>query len=366
MLYIAEAYQCYHGASIGLALTEHAGVEVVNFYNDPETPKHLERIRAAMSGPRIPQQRLRRSLRTRLVQSVHVLGYFKKWLLRDNAATLNGYDAIFAVENSVYAARDFGIVHPKLIYSPHGFGDRARGFRQPISVFDFVLVAGTKTEARMLNEGLIRPDHYALTGSVKMEVAAQLRVGQAPLFSTARPVVLYNAHKEHRLNSWKRFIEPMLADFKAQDIFNLIVAPHVKMYHRYPAAVRAAWAARSTANILIDTDSERSMDMTYTSAADIYVGDISSQVYEFLAVPRPCVFLNANRVAWQNDPNYRHWQLGDVIDDPAELMPAIQAARSRHALYRARQEELVRDSLGDISPGSATRAANAILSFLGR
>lgn len=29
--------------------------------------------------------------------------------------------------------------------------------------------------------------------------------------------------------------------------------------------------------------------MTYTPAADIYLGDVSSQSYEFLLDPRPCL-----------------------------------------------------------------------------
>src|SRR3546814_13919965 len=59
--------------------------------------------------------------------------------------------------------------------------------------------------------------------------------------------------------------------------------------------------------------SERSIDMSYTGSADLYLGDVSSQVAEYLYRPRPCVFLNAQGVDWQEDPNYRFWSLGPVI-----------------------------------------------------
>ena len=39
--------------------------------------------------------------------------------------------------------------------------------------------------------------------------------------------------------------------------------------------------------------------MAYTQRADIYLGDVSSQVYEFLLNPRPCVFLNPRRFDWR-------------------------------------------------------------------
>jgi hypothetical protein len=106
--------------------------------------------------------------------------------------------------------------------------------------------------------------------------------------------------------------------------------------------------------------------MTYTDAADIYVGDVSGQVYEFLAVPRPCVFLNACGVQWRDDPNFAHWHLGDVVDDPKDLLSTINSAPERHDLYRARQEAFAKASLGDRSAGAAERGVDAILGFMGR
>lgn len=365
-LYIAEAYQCYHGAAIALELARRPGWSVVSYYNEPETPHHLERVRHAYGAPTGDYRRLHRAPLTRALQRLRRLGMFKDLVMRDNLAELNGYDAVFAVENSVAALRRLGAAHPKLIYSPHGFGDRARGFIPRIAVFDYVLLAGPKTAARMLAEHLIRPDDYALTGSVKLDTAAMIAGTAALPFDAARPTVLYNPHKEPRLTSWNRFIAPLLAGFAADRSMNLIVAPHVKLFRRRSARLRAAWASRSTGNVLVDPGSDRSVDMSYAAAADIYVGDVSSQVYEFLAVPRPCVFLNAHRLDWRGDPSFAHWHLGDVVDDPAELMAAIHAAPARHALYRARQVELAAASLGDTRPGAALRAADAIEAFLAR
>jgi hypothetical protein len=365
-LYIAEAYQCYHGAAIALELAARPGWSVVSYYNDPETPYHLERVRAAFGAAAMEYRALRRSPLTRALQRLKRLGMFKDMVMRDNAAELNGYDAVFAVENSVAALRRLGAPHPRLIYSPHGFGDRARGFIARIATFDLVLLAGEKTEARMLAEGLIRPGDYALTGSVKLETGQ--RIGQKAVlpFADVATTVLYNPHKEPKLTSWRRFIEPMLAGFARAEQLNLIVAPHVKMFRRHDDAVRDKWRARSTGNVLVDPGSDRSVDASYATLADIYIGDVSSQVYEFLVTPRPCIFLNAHGIDWRDDPSFAHWHLGDVIDDPAELMAAIHAAPARHDLYRERQEAMVAASLGDRTPGAAKRAADAIAAYLAR
>lgn len=68
-------------------------------------------------------------------------------------------------------------------------------------------------------------------------------------------------------------------------------------------------------NIHIDLGSTASTDMAYTLGADIYLGDESSQVYEFLIEPRSCIFLNAHHVQWKNNPYYYHWNLGQVVDE---------------------------------------------------
>lgn len=362
-LYIAEAYQCYHGAAIALELATRPGWEVVSYYNDPETPHHLDRIHRAYGAVPGKILRLRRSPLTAALQSIKLLGMFKTLVLRDNRTELEGFDVIVALENSAAPLRDL-LTHPRLISAEHGFGDREVSFLPRIAKFDFVLVAGEKNGRVMLDRGLVRPEGYACIGSVKLETGARLAIAEGLPFDRARPVVLYNPHKESKLRSWDRFIEPMLDDFGCDQSLNLIVAPHVKMFRRRSERLRDRWRSRSTRNVLVDPGSDRSVDTSYTVAADIYCGDISSQVYEFLATPRPCVFLNAHRIDWRDNPYFAHWHLGDVVDNPADLMAALRAAPSRHHLYRARQAAMTKAALGDLGPGAASRAADAIIAFM--
>ncbi|WP_374410871.1 hypothetical protein [Novosphingobium colocasiae] len=366
-LFIAEAYQTYHGASVAMELAQRSGWDVTAYYHDPATPAEIERIRQAFGFQPLDCRPMRQRLRTRLLKRfLGRFSLFKKTVMRDNAAELNGYDAIVAQENSGIALRDLGVDRPLMIYLPHGFGDRAVSFLPRIARFDFVTVAGPKTERRMLERGLIRPGHYALTGVVKLEVAARLGARwEAPL-DMRLPTVLYNPHREFTLTSWHRFLNPLLRGFDEDRSMNLIVAPHIKMYNRRTERERAALRARSTANVLCDPGSRESVDGTYPAVARIYVGDISSQVYDFLDRPRPCVFLNAHGIDWRDDPHFANWHLGDVVDDPAQVMDAIRAAPERHALYRERQERMIADTLGDTSPGASARSAEAIMAFVRR
>ncbi|MGN6124594.1 MAG: hypothetical protein ACTHOJ_16755, partial [Sphingomonas oligoaromativorans] len=112
--------------------------------------------------------------------------------------------------------------------------------------------------------------------------------------------------------------------------------------------------------------SRASTDMSYTSAADIYLGDVSSQVYEFLHRPRPCLFLNSQNAEWRGNPNSAHWQTGEVIADPTDLGAALDRAVAEHVHYLPMQQELFRRSFDLTEESSADRAAKAILGSLAR
>jgi hypothetical protein len=107
------------------------------------------------------------------------------------------------------------------------------------------------------------------------------------------------------------------------------------------------------------------MDMSYTDAADIYLGDVSSQVYEFIERPRPCIFLNPRRIDWSRDPAYAHWRLGQVVTNVAELGHALVAAGKLQSQYAAEQAQAFSyacDDCGDKS--AAERGAQVIAEFL--
>jgi CDP-glycerol glycerophosphotransferase (TagB/SpsB family) len=192
---------------------------------------------------------------------------------------------------------------------------------------------------------------------------------------SGKPVVLYNPHVSPHLSSWYAMGGQVLDWFAGQDDYQLIFAPHVMLFER-PLAIsidrlridrpgRIAERHRLAPNIHVDLGSRQSTTMAYLNRAEIYLGDVSSQVYEFLVRPRPCVFLNAHRVAWRDDPNFAHWHLGDVVDDPAQLMSAIRDMPSRHHLYLERQQRAARETFGEDGGSPSRRAADAILEFLG-
>jgi len=276
---------------------------------------------------------------------------------------LRSLDAIVTAERTSTLVKRLPGRVPLLIHIPHGAGDRARGFERRISLFDHVIVAGEKDRSRMIDAGLVTPETCSISGYVKL-AAVLNNAKRAPpprLFGDDRPVILYNPHFCSSHGSWNRFARPLVRAVLEKGDANLIIAPHVRLAKRLSAADRAWLDHLETHDrVLVDLGSARSSDMTYTLGADMYVGDVSSQVYEFLHRTRPCVFLDVAGIQWPGDPNFAHWRFGEVVVEPAQLSAALENAITAHEFFLPLQKEGVRVALGRADGGAPTRAATII------
>jgi hypothetical protein len=328
------------------------------------------RIGELYPGHRATFRRLRPNPLVRLVDPFVSGRKFarKKWVLRDNLDFFRSLDALVAPERHCYRLRrQHHLDRLRLIHARHGAGDRAGGFDERSGLFDLTILPGRKYVDRLKSLGMLKEGGYAVAGWPKFEVIQKLQPARPKLFANDRPVVVYNPHFDQSVASWSKMGLAVLDFFAANPAWNLIFAPHVVLFerHRRHGAVLPD-RYRHLPNILIDTGSERSADMTYMRAADIYLGDVSSQVYEFLLEPRPCVFLDAHGARRQDDPSYLHWTMGQVVSrvEP-DLGRALAAACERQPGFLPRQKELFAYTFHE-EPGStaAERGAEAILTFL--
>lgn len=289
--------------------------------------------------------------------------HFKQYTLLANRRYFDGFDAIVTPECTSLFLRRLG-VRSRLVWTRHGAGDREVGFRADARRFDFVLVAGRKIERRLLAASVIRPGHYLSGVYAKFDWARTQ--SETPLFAERRPTVLYNPHFRAALSSWPRLGRAVLEAFAASTRYNLIFAPHVRLFDPPTARDASAFARYRLAHLHVDLGSERSIDMSYTRAADLYLGDVSSQVAEFVIRPRPCLFLDAHARSWQGDPNYAFWTLGPVLSSVRALEAHIDEAFERHAEFLDAQRRYL-DETFELAPGpSAPRAADAIVEDLAR
>jgi len=244
----------------------------------------------------------------RILESNRVLRLISKKLaaLFSNLSVLKNLDAIIVAEHTSTILRYLPLKLPVFIRTKHGAGDRAQPGDDRLRHFDHVLVPGEKEKS-------------------------------------------------------------LLEKFAEEQGINFIFAPHIRLFKEASAAVRAQLEKYGDhPNIHVDLGSERSTDMTYTRSADIYLGDVSSQVYEFLSKPKPCIFIGQKDIDWQNDINFMHWTFGPVCHNVSDVMSAIRTADDDHLQYQDIQASGCLRSLGDPSWNPAERAAKIIVSILNK
>ena len=365
-VYIAEAYQLYHAASVMFVLMRQEGVTVDIFHIDPATAENLERLRLAHGMPPMASTPLPAGFLGSTIQAVKLLGLAKPQVLKTNEQRWVDYDAIISTEDGI------GILfeempparRPARIMMTHGAGTRYFPSMRDMKRCDFVIAKGEGDAAAYVKAGLLDRGQVAAGGYPKLYSTSLLADTDPLPFRNSNPTVLYNPHKERKQRSWDRFFPTLLHGFQEDRSRNLIVGPHVKFFRRRSERIREKLRALSDETILVDPASPRLLDNSYTEAADIYVGDVSSQVVEFIARPRPCVFLNAHGVDWQDDPHYALWHLGEVVDDAAQVMAAIDRAPRIHHRYAERQEEFAKSALGDTSEKAVINTADLIANFV--
>lgn len=298
--------------------------------------------------------------------------------LRMHRALFAGVDMVVSTERTcLRVKRALGRRAPAFCYVPHGSGDRNVAYHPELAQFDLFLLSGQKLIDEMVRHDIARAEQCRLIGYPKFDTidrSARLR-----FFDNDRPVFLYNPHFDPHLSSWYDQGRDVLEYFRRNaDRFNLIFAPHVMLFRKKLHISQEYRTARTRPdidaiyegcpNILIDTNSSRLFDMSYTQAADVYIGDMSSQVYEFLLRPRACFFLDVHSGAAPGDPPpYEFWRNGDICRTAEELAALLPDWRARARHYADEQRRLFRYTIDDDRETPSTlRGARAIEAWLGQ
>lgn len=271
---------------------------------------------------------------------------------------LRSADALLSAERTSTILKRLPGRCPPFLHILHGAGDREKGFEPRLGLFDFVFTAGEKDRQRIIEAGLQDESRVAAIGGIKIAVTRALPP-PPKLFANELPIVLYNPHFSRELGTFHQVAEPMIRQFGGTDRYNLVIAPHVRLKSTMTPSEVADWNSRSGENILVDLGSDRSNDMTYTRSADVYIGDVSSQVYEFIIQPRPCVFVDANDTDWRDDPNYRMWQFGEVLSPDADFVAAADDAIAQFSRFYDLQAKSLRDTYAGLEQSSGNLLKSA-------
>jgi hypothetical protein len=272
-------------------------------------------------------------------------------------------DALVTTDKNMHLLNDHNKDHKILTFClHHGPAHRDYVLSTDFAQFDCNLLGGNAAYNYMYSSGLFTKDQLRVVGYPKFDIT--LRNDPRKFFKNENLTVIYNPHDDPKISSWHTWGLDILDFFYRHPQYNLIFAPHIQLFAKQNISISEKYTQAK--NIRVDLGSRASCDMSYTRSADIYLGDMSSQYYEFLANPKPCIFLNPKGVQWENDFQYRAWHLGDVIekDNLKDLKMTLDTAQERHSVYKDKQNEIVNDVFYITDEPAAKRAAKVISEFL--
>ncbi len=291
---------------------------------------------------------------------------FRKSIFIKYKNKFSNYSAIFC---SVYNDLELRNTRPhssgsKLIFVNHGVSnDMNYSYDDSIKQFDFILISGRKEQRIRKEKNQLTQDNNAVVGYLKYDFCKQLQI-QNPFQETDK-IILYNPHWRRELSSFYSHGVRILEYFASQDKYKLIFAPHSLLLVRNRSLRTKIKRFIDSNSIHIDYSSTALSDMSYTKAAHLYLGDISSQALEFLLHnKRPCLYLKTANTK-MNINDYHSWQTGKIVEGNFDIeLELSQAFTSHRTLYKNKQAELV-DEVFSVEKKSATqRAFLAVDSYL--
>ena len=360
-LLINSVAHLYHAASIAFELSYKKNVHVILYVSTQENQIILEKLAQSYPDHRCEFCFLYPSLTHR------VFRLFKKRLhprvqdiIRKNLRKLLSNDALVMTDKHMLQYQNKN--RPKYISIGHGAGDRATAFKSRYKDFDFLLISGEAKWKRMAAEGIVSEQNGRVIGYAKFDSTLKMD-NKTNFFHDKKPVVMYNPHFNSKESSWNKWGEDILDYFYNSQDYNLIFAPHILLFSKTNKGIAKKYYHAQ--NIHIDLGSQNLTDMSYTRIADIYLGDVSSQVYEFIGYKnRPCIFLNPNQEKWIKNKNFRMWNMGDVVSNINNFASTIKNAENHFINYENTQNIYSKETFATSDIPASQRAAEAIIEFM--
>ena len=269
---------------------------------------------------------------------------------------------VCAEQTSLWLPRVLGTrLLPPFIKTSHGVGTMSARDDRRRHAAALTLVPSEAERNTYLSRGM-PPERIVATGYVK--AAFRHLATCKPDFANPRPVILYNPHWQRHRSSWWDWGQQAIERILSSARFNLIFAPHQRLLENATELAGVCDELSRRDDAVCDLDSFAAVDGSYPRAADIYLGDTSSQVLEFLQRPRPACFLNPRGLDWRDDPALAMWKCGEVLSTLDDLVPALENAAAGRLVYGEEQARLVESWLGPADGSGADRAAAAIRQFL--
>ena len=366
MLFLSHTAHIHHAAPIAFELSMDPRFKVTIFVSSEDNRELIEDLAAWYPGHRCTTVFLKPSLGYRITKAYKKKAFPRvSHILKHHYQRFAAQDIIISPHDNVtYLMERNGTKRTTYITTLHGMEDGERFNKRQTRYrgFDYLLVPGPYRWDYLKKQGLIHDHNATMIGYPKFDITLKKGATRLNLFSENRPVVLYNPHYDRHLSSWPAWGKKLLDFFAQSRDYNLIFAPHVKLFTKKSSKELGKYQALP--HIHVDVDSFNLVDMSYVPLTDIYIGDVSSQVFEYIYSPRPCLFLNPGNVNWKHRNGFAMWAMGDVVTTLDHFEAALQNTRKNHRMYGERQQTFIESRISPSDIPAGKRGAQAIIDYM--
>lgn len=363
-IFLDEIHHVYHFLTVAIELAKTHEVKILTFPSDHE---FLRQSLKRLQGDEVEVKEMKTFAFRAFTDKLKKRAFPRKsfWIKKNRNYILKNFDAVIFtdfIHHKLLKGRKNKT--PLFIKFPHGVAGRAYSFKKDLLDFDLNIAFGPFFSEMMVDMG-VKKDQIAVVGYPKLDAIPQVK---PDLFKNDKPVVVYNPHFSEPYSSWEKTGLQILEFFYNHTNFNLIFAPHLHLFQegkggQDPAGIPKKYFEAD--NIFIDLGSNESVNMTYVNNSDIYLGDVSSQVYEFLINPRPCIFINTENIEFKDDIYFRFWRCGEVINSMENFEEVLKRAFEKFKEYEPVQKEITAENFYFEEGSTASeKAALAISKFL--
>ena len=336
-IYLEEPYFIFHSIGLAIDFDKRQGNEVSILFNS-RNEWHIKDILPANHSIKLIRVNPYWYIRLPLYVEVK-LNYRKSIFKKYKKIFLEQDVFISSLYNDLIIRDEIAPKKILMIYTAHGPANGPYCFNDLVKQFDYFFCASKKEVEIRREMGQIKSKNYCIGGYLKLDSAKPDKVN---LFSNNKEIVLYNPHWEKKLTSFFKHGFDILNYFKDHPNMNLIFAPHALLTKRN---ILLRWCLKNYEkypNIHMDYGSKKSHDFSYTQAADIYLGDVSSQALEFCLIElRKCIFIDVNN---NKGSDYISWSLGKVYSTGFNIENALNEIDTLYDdNYKAKQKSIIED-----------------------
>jgi hypothetical protein len=287
-------------------------------------------------------------------------------IIRYNKKIIRGSDVILSGSYEVpRVLTKFGLRNRFVIFTRHGTGDREYTFKKDLYDFDLVFIPSKKMYNQFKELNILKKlKSYLLVDYSKFDYLFYNKDNPSlNIFDNDLPIILYNPHYDKKLSSFYKDSEKIIFTIVESGKYNVILSPHPlvniwflldRIKKRYPRSKR----------LHKDWSSLHKVNFDYMQIADLYLGDVSSNVYEWLYFNKPIIFYNSHNIDWKNNPYYKFWELGEVVTDQYQLIDRLEKTFRVSDRYKGAREKMKAYTFGTIDGKASSRNAAELYKYL--